>query len=144
MGGAKPRQLHRVCPDCLRSYDNRRLHGALDWRLALDMLDLAAGEPLKEPRWLSRAPLAAEAFVRSMGSSLSYDVIQELPVLLNRSEGKAAVLGHPLWRRDLEHLTERQSLVLDILEGDLGIPHVAFSDLYEVDRLPLAVLRKLV
>ena len=79
-----------------------------------------------------------------MGSSLSYDVIQELPVLLNRSEGKAAVLGHPLWRRDLEHLTERQSLVLDILEGDLGIPHVAFSDLYEVDRLPLAVLRKLV
>ena len=132
------------CPDCLRSYDNRRLHGALDWRLALDMLDLAAGEPLKEPRWLSRAPLAAEAFVRSMGDTLSYDVIEELPVLLNRSKGKAEVLGHPLWRRDLEHLTERQSLVLDILERDHGIPHVAFSDLYEVDRLPLAVLRNLV
>ena len=32
------------CLDCLRSYDNRRLHGALDWRLALDMLDLLAGE----------------------------------------------------------------------------------------------------
>jgi DEAD/DEAH box helicase domain-containing protein len=132
------------CPDCLRSYDNRRLHGALDWRLALDMLDLAAGEPLKEARWLSRAPLAAEAFVRSMGGSLSYDVIEELPVLLNLSEGKATVLGHPLWRRDLEHLTERQSLVLDILEQDRGIPCVAFSDPYEVDRLPLAVLRKLV
>jgi DEAD/DEAH box helicase domain-containing protein len=132
------------CPDCLRSYDNRRLHGALDWRLALDMLDLAAGEPLRESRWLARAPLAAEAFVRSMGGSLSYDVIEELPVLLNPSKSKATVLGHPLWRRDIEHLTERQSLVLDILERDRGISCVAFSDLYEVDRLPLAVLRKLV
>ena len=132
------------CPDCLRSYDNRRLHGALDWRLALDMLDLAAGEPLKEQRWLSRAPVAAEAFVQSMGGSLHYDVIEQLPVVLNRGNGKAAVLGHPLWRRDLEHLTERQSLVLDILENDVGIPCVSFSDLYEVDRLPLAVLRNLV
>ena len=42
------------CPDCLRSYDNRRLHGALDWRLALDMMDLAAGE-LPEDRPLARA-----------------------------------------------------------------------------------------
>ena len=34
------------CPDCLRSWDNRRLHGALDWRLALDVAALAAGLPL--------------------------------------------------------------------------------------------------
>lgn len=39
------------CPDCLRSWDNRRHHSGLDWRLALDMLDLAAGEPLKMNRW---------------------------------------------------------------------------------------------
>src|SRR5690606_12792673 len=25
------------CPRCLRSYDNRQYHWALDWRLALDM-----------------------------------------------------------------------------------------------------------
>ena len=40
------------CPDCLRSWDNRRHHSGLDWRLALDMLDLAAGEPLAMQRWM--------------------------------------------------------------------------------------------
>ena len=34
------------CPDCLRSYDNRWLHPALDWRLALDVAELAAGQDL--------------------------------------------------------------------------------------------------
>ncbi len=57
---------HRICtescPDCLRSYDNRRLHGALDWRLGIDVATLAAGEPLDTHRWLSRAPILAHAF----------------------------------------------------------------------------------
>jgi DEAD/DEAH box helicase domain-containing protein len=131
------------CPDCLRSYDNRRLHGALDWRLALDILDLAAGGPLKTGRWLSHGALAAEVFVQSTRNSLSYAIIEGLPVLLNMAKGKAVILGHPLWRRDLEHVTEQQSLVMDIVDHDRGVPSITFSDLYEVDRLPLAVLRNL-
>ena len=39
------------CPDCLRSYDNRRLHGALDWRLALDVAELAADVPMNASRF---------------------------------------------------------------------------------------------
>lgn len=31
------------CPDCLRSWDNRHLHSLLDWRLALDLAELALG-----------------------------------------------------------------------------------------------------
>jgi DEAD/DEAH box helicase domain-containing protein len=131
------------CPDCLRSYDNRRLHGALDWRLALDLLDLAAGGPLSIGRWLSRGPLIAEAFVRSAGNSLRHEVIEGLPVLLNLAGGKAVILGHPLWRHDLEHLTEMQALVIEAVEHVRGISSVTFSDLYEVDRFPLAVLREL-
>jgi DEAD/DEAH box helicase domain-containing protein len=132
------------CPDCLRSYDNRRLHGALDWRLALDMLDLAAGEQLKKQRWLSRGPLVAQAFTHSMGSWLSSEIIEGLPVLMNQDKSKAVILGHPLWRRDPDHLTEQQSLVLEVMVRDLAIPSVSFSDLYEVDRQPLAVLRGLI
>ena len=57
------------CPDCLRSYDNRRLHGALDWRLALDMMDLAAGRAAEDrplarrgaPLLPMRSPRAREA-----------------------------------------------------------------------------------
>lgn len=132
------------CPDCLRSYDNRRLHGALDWRLALDMLDLAAGEHLKEQRWLSRGPLVAQAFTQSMGNWLSSEIIEGLPVLINQDKSKAVILGHPLWRRDPDHLTEQQGLVLEVVERDLGIQSARFSDLYEVDRQPLMVLRGLI
>ena len=34
------------CPDCLRSYDNRFIHPHLDWRLALDLAQLAKGDAL--------------------------------------------------------------------------------------------------
>lgn len=131
------------CPDCLRSYDNRRLHGALDWRLSLDLLDLAAGGPLAPGRWLSRGAQVADAFVHGAGNSLRREMIEELPVLVNQESGKAVILGHPLWRHDIEYLTERQALVMDVTEHDLGVPSVTFSDLYEVDRFPLAVLRAL-
>ena len=53
------------CPDCLRSYDNRRLHGALDWRLALDVAELAAGHQLSTHRWLPGAPALAQNFVNA-------------------------------------------------------------------------------
>src|SRR5439155_5485049 len=39
------------CPDCLRSYDNRQLHSVLDWRLALDVAELATGKTLSLSRW---------------------------------------------------------------------------------------------
>ena len=73
------------CPDCLRSYDNRRLHGALDWRLALDMLDLAAGKPLKTERWLcARRPLLRRRSRESTGGWLTAELVDGLPVLLNK------------------------------------------------------------
>jgi DEAD/DEAH box helicase domain-containing protein len=131
------------CPDCLRSYDNRRLHGALDWRLALDMLDLAAGGILKTDRWLSGSSLAARAFARAAGGGVTAEVIEELPVLLSERDRKAVILGHPLWRREDEHLTPQQVKVLDIVKVRVGPKNVRFSDLYEVDRQPLAVLRHL-
>ena len=61
-GGASG--MLRPCPDGLRSYDNRRLHGALDWRLALDVTDLASGVPLNTSRWLDRGGLLASTFTR--------------------------------------------------------------------------------
>lgn len=49
------------CSDCLRSYDNRRLHGVLDWRLALDLAGAQARRGARSPefsrvawRWLIR------------------------------------------------------------------------------------------
>ena len=62
------------CLDCLRSYDNRRLHGVLDWRLALDMLDLLAGEPLRLSRWVELGTQAAQGLVDT--SLMSVDIGQ--------------------------------------------------------------------
>ncbi|WP_207547057.1 DUF1998 domain-containing protein, partial [Mycolicibacterium fortuitum] len=40
------------CPDCLRSYNNAQRHALLDWRLALDVLELVIGEPFTASRSL--------------------------------------------------------------------------------------------
>ncbi|MEQ7125316.1 DEAD/DEAH box helicase [Actinopolymorpha sp. B11F2] len=130
------------CPDCLRSYDNRRLHGALDWRLALDMLDLAAGVPLPGERWFGRAAVVAESLVRA-GFGLEFEVIAGTPTLLNARTQTAVVLGHPLWRREPPLYTEQQKEVRTTLEGSGRACTVWMSDLYELDRYPLAVLRRL-
>ena len=131
------------CPDCLRSYDNRFLHGALDWRLALDMLDLAAGEQLKTSRWLDRGSHAAQAFIRANGDWLTLETIADLPVLANPENGKSLILGHPLWRRDEEHLSSQQLGAFNTLSGKLDPKNVRFSDFYELDRQPVAVLSHL-
>ncbi|MDN7121478.1 DEAD/DEAH box helicase [Nocardioides sp. ChNu-153] len=89
------------CPDCLRSYDNRHLHPALDWRLALDVAELVLGRPLVESRWMGLAEATAASFIRDFGDALStprVEVTEGLVVVLSGS--RAVVLTHPLWRLD--------------------------------------------
>lgn len=129
-----------ACPDCLRSYDNMRLHGALDWRLALDMLDLAAGEPLKTDRWLERGERVAQGIAQNMGGLAISQMIEGLPVLLGQETSKAVVVGHPFWRREDDHLTDQQKQAADTARREFGVSSVSFSDPYELDRQPLTVL----
>ena len=63
------------CPTCLRSWDNRRYHGALDWRLALDVSEIAAGRPLTLDRWLSRGRHLASQFVDAFGDVLDVSIL---------------------------------------------------------------------
>ena len=58
------RECDASCPDCLRSYDNRRLHPYLDWRLALDLAERRERRALPLERWLPHAGAAARAFAR--------------------------------------------------------------------------------
>ena len=131
------------CPDCLRSYDNRRLHGALDWRLALDMMDLAAGGSLKTRALARTGCPAAHAFAQSTGGWLAAELLDGLPVLTNKEDGKAVILGHPLVeaRRGAPHRWQRH--VVDIVTTNTDVHVIELSDLYEIDRQPLAVLRYL-
>jgi DEAD/DEAH box helicase domain-containing protein len=93
-----------ACPDCLRSWDNRILHAQLDWRLALDVAELATGARLRTKRWLNLVPAAATAFAAAYGEALDGCDVREVDDLFAIcANGRAVVVGHPLWRRDEQH-----------------------------------------
>lgn len=135
------------CPRCLRSYDNRQYHWALDWRLALDMLDLVSGESLKLDRWLEGAGRLGEAFVNAFQpfGPVEYTEAAGLPALIVR-EGtpRAVVLGHPLWLRDPAKLNGRQRAAVERLRREHGVADTLVSDLYVLDRTPFQIYQHLV
>jgi hypothetical protein len=53
------------------------------------------------------------------------------------------LLGHPLWRRSADEYTDEQAAAHVFLQDELGLADVGVSDLYELDRLPMGVLRML-
>jgi DEAD/DEAH box helicase domain-containing protein len=134
------------CPNCLRSWDNRRVHGALDWRLAVDVAELALGGPMSMSRWLDRGDVLTSTFVDTFGPGLiggiqSIDA-EGLPALMLVNRTRAVVLGHPLWRHDKAHLNASQAESVAFLE-DLGVADVGVSDLYVLDRTPISIYQVL-
>ena len=135
------------CPNCLRSWDNRRIHGALDWRLGLDVAELALGKPLNLARWLDRVPDFAGRFVATFGPGIAIGVetveVEGLFALVTSDRARAVLVGHPLWRHDTAHLNDRQAESLAAL-NEMGVRDVAISDAYVLDRTPVSLFRSLV
>lgn len=125
------------CPDCLRSYDNRRIHGHLDWRLGLDMVDLLANRPLDVSRWLGNGLARAEQFADSFDDVEALEVAG-LPVVRKADTRKAVFIGHPLWRTNPAYFNDQQAEVADVLEEDHGFECQA-SDFFVLERNPLSV-----
>lgn len=89
------------CPDCLRSYDNRHLHPMLDWRLALDIAELALGRRVTADRWAPIARRTAERFADAFSDAVGPVEVGEEAGLPFVALGQRVVgLGHPLWRQD--------------------------------------------
>lgn len=132
------------CPDCLRSWDNRRHHAGLDWRLALDMLDLAAGEALNIARWFDLGQRQAEATSAQFDDDLKSVTIGGVPVLRGVGDlaGRAVVLGHPLWWRDKHHMSDEQAEIDLALRAD-GVAELIQSDPFEFALSPARVLTRL-
>jgi DEAD/DEAH box helicase domain-containing protein len=85
-----------LCPTCLQAYENRRLHHVLNWRLALDVFELAHTGSLVTDRWLQRS----EALLRARADLFSLEPIQ-LGELWgwhrSGSHDRVVIFGHPLW-----------------------------------------------
>ncbi|GAA2961047.1 DEAD/DEAH box helicase [Glutamicibacter bergerei] len=139
--GLEHQQCSTSCPDCLRSWDNQRLHGVLDWRLALDMLDLSSGLELNLQRWFGRIEE-----VRATAAGLHSDirVLQvgpdSAPMLLLDEEKVGVLIGHPLWFRDRDEPLKQQLLAEEAAIAKAPGYRVYFSDFVEFGRRALPVL----
>lgn len=106
------------CYECLRSYQNLRYHGILNWRLALDMARLLAfGEIPVAPdkRWKE----SLGRTFRSFGPEFEWLDNGPLPVIFHEETGGVAVISHPFLYRYPEK--RRSSLVADA--------HIAAEDM---------------
>jgi DEAD/DEAH box helicase domain-containing protein len=131
------RECRDSCPVCLRSYDNRFLHPYLDWRLALDVLELVRGEDLDLSRWLSLASGLAEGFSKAFGLEGDIKVEQldgGLWGIYRKESGRAIVLSHPLWYDDPAWFTTEQALAEE--SARRLVPTVQFFDVWRLVRRP--------
>ena len=138
-------QCDSSCPDCLRSYENRRVHSMLDWRLALDLSELALGRDLTVSRWLDRASGLTSAFVKAYETAIDVEARQSegLAVLVNRTAARAIVLGHPLWRQEPVYWTAQQAEASDAVAQMRDVSEVMMSDLFTLARRPHVIYTRL-
>lgn len=133
------------CPGCLRNYENRFHHWALDWRLGLDVVDLALGRNLDVSQWADRTSLLMRSFVAGYGTHLkiSKDVVNGIPTLMTtEGRGAAVLVGHPLWRHDEANWNPQMTSAVGELR-DRGVSEVNVSDSYVLDRTPVKIFRDL-
>lgn len=124
------------CQDCLRSYDNRMSHHLLDWRLAIDIAELMAGNEINWNRWMSMSERVVNSIRTSPGLAdfVSDGVENGLSYVANESASRAVVLSHPLWPIG-STINEQQAGAKIGLENS-GYSEVLFANLLESTRWP--------
>ncbi|QFI67983.1 DEAD/DEAH box helicase [Sinorhizobium alkalisoli] len=128
------------CPDCLRSYSNLAYHNLLDWRLAIDMANLAldanSAISLSSPIWARVADLAASTLAAAR-PGFTRATFAGLPGLSNGSE--AMIVTHPLWLTDRSGAGPEIAAAWDDAERNHGIridPSWSFISVFEALRRP--------
>lgn len=132
------------CPDCLRAWDNQPLHGALDWRLALDMLDLAAGAPLEPQRWFGDTKAFVDGISRVAPGQVKVELVGDLnaPVVILPNRKAVVIVGHPLWIRDGGELAPELAALHEAVAAEFADSRIEISDFFEMDRTPLRRLQQ--
>ncbi len=105
-------QCDSSCPDCLRSYENRRNHGYLDWRLALDLAEVAYGMEYDEDRWFKDAEKLTDSLITSyqgFGASFKKFKSGRLFGIINEANFRGVIFTHPLWNNKSAYWNEEQS-----------------------------------
>ncbi|MFV2122943.1 DEAD/DEAH box helicase [Micromonospora sp. LOL_013] len=122
------------CHRCLRDYSNRSWHPLLDWRLALDLLDLLCGRSLELDRQRKRDLAAAEKFARDFSLTM---VDAEVPVISRDGQRTMAIL-HPFEDRSGNSANDRVARLRRRHNG------IILATSYELLRTPGALIGQLI
>ena len=135
------------CPDCLRSYDNARIHGQLNWRLGLDCLDIVNGRTPNWERWEKIAEKAAMSVLDSEFEMLSGKVylrsIDQGLAIISDATRSSIILAHPLISTDSigqSKIRSKMELEFRSLED---VASVDFMDLNSLLQSPMKGLERL-
>jgi DEAD/DEAH box helicase domain-containing protein len=137
---AHRRDCDASCPDCLRSYNNRLLHPLLDWRLALDLAELAAEGDYDTSRWMSNIEAAANDFCDAFaGQGLRLEVqrADRLFQIASPDARVSLILTHPLWasiEQPADWNDDQNSAVQAVRRA--GYSTVRFLDAWSLSRRP--------
>lgn len=124
------------CPDCLRSYSNAQRHSLLDWRLALDMLELVTGEELIAARSMPECATWIDAAAGALPGTSAHS-IEGVPALARGQ--KCVLLMHPTWRREEPYFVRPQERSLKVAQE--RYQSVSLHDLREFRRNPISAWR---
>lgn len=118
------------CPDCLRDYSNLAWHNILDWRMGLDVANLALDEnaavDFTAQHW-QLLPDATNAYFRALGWAPL--TLAGLPAARSGSQGE--VIVHPLWSGSHPQFSRATA------EAQAnGVNHLQPKTLFEVLRRP--------
>ena len=138
------------CPDCLRSYENRKNHGMLDWKLALDMSEVASGLAYDEMRWLNDGEKFAKYIVNSyehLGCKFEVVRSKRLFGVVNKDNNHGVIFSHPLWSSNPAYWNQEQqqaySDLISIIPGRAS-KKSPFIDLWSAKNKPQIVFEALV
>lgn len=100
------------CYDCLRDYYNQRYHSLLDWRLALDLAQVAGNKNFvpeimdKNGYWYNLIKERLEALLYQENNKITFDERDESFTFQLNNE--VVILAHPFWSKEkITKLTNR-------------------------------------
>jgi len=92
------------CYDCLRDYYNQKYHSVLDWRLALDLAQIAGSKDFvpeimnKSGYWYNRIKERLEALLQQENNKITSDEKEESFIFKLNNE--VVILAHPFWSKE--------------------------------------------
>lgn len=133
-----------ACYDCMQDYSNMAFHSLLDWRLGLDIANLALSKEfvpkIQGTHWSQLASTGLEALGKCLNSSQRWSTVS-LPnglgnILASKNHDQCIVPTHPLWNVQSRIGPELADIWAEAEDYGSPIP----ANVFDLIRRPAAVM----